>query len=201
MFVVGLTGGIGSGKTAVSDRFKAKGITVVDADVVSREVVEPGTPALQKIADHFGQDILLADGTLNRAALRARIFNDNAEKKWLEQLLHPLIGAEIFNQLSAASGPYVIFVSPLLIETAQRQLAERILVVDVPVEIQLTRTMTRDNNDEAQVKAIIATQASREQRLAKADDVIVNDRGLEHLDAEVERLHQLYLDLAQRKQA
>jgi len=201
MFVVGLTGGIGSGKTAVSDRFKAKGITVVDADVVAREVVEPGTPALQQIAEHFGNDILQTDGTLNRAALRTRVFKDEAERKWLEQLTHPLIGQAIFNQLAAAKSSYVLFVSPLLIETSQRQLAERILVVDVPVETQVARTMTRDNNNETQVKAIIATQASREQRLAKADDVIVNDQGLAHLDAEVERLHQFYLELALRKQA
>lgn len=199
MFVVGLTGGIGSGKTAVSDRFKAKGITVVDADVVAREVVEPGTKALGQIAEHFGAGIIQADGTLDRAALRKKVFQNEAERKWLEQLLHPLIGETIFNQLAAAKSPYALFVSPLLIETSQKQLAERILVVDVPVATQLQRTMARDNNDEAQVKAIIATQTTREQRLAKAHDVIVNDQGLAHLDAEVERLHQHYLQLANTK--
>jgi dephospho-CoA kinase len=196
MFVVGLTGGIGSGKTAVSDRFKAKGITVVDADVVAREVVEPGTAALASIAGHFGQDILRADGTLDRAALRTKVFQDDSERQWLERLLHPLIGESIFNQLAAATSPYAIFVSPLLIETSQRQLAQRILVVDVPVETQIARTMQRDNNDEAQVRAIVAAQATREQRLAHADDVIVNDQGLAHLDSEVERLHQQYLQMA-----
>lgn len=201
MFIVGLTGGIGSGKTAVSDRFKAKGITVVDADVVAREVVEPGTPALAQIAAHFGNDVIQADGALDRAALRKKVFQDDAERKWLEKLLHPAIGESIFNQLAAAKSPYAIFVSPLLIETSQHQMAERILVVDVPVETQIARTMTRDNNDEAQVKAIVATQATREHRLAKAHDIIVNDQGLAHLDAEVERLHQHYLALAQQKKA
>jgi len=199
MLVIGLTGGIGSGKTAVSDRFKAKGITVVDADVVSREVVEPGTPALAKIAAHFGDGVIQADGALDRAALRKKVFQDETERKWLEKLLHPAIGESIFNQLANAKSPYAIFVSPLLIETSQYQMAERVIVVDVPVETQIERTVTRDNNDEAQVKAIIAAQASREQRLAKAHDVIVNDQGLAHLDAEVERLHQQYLQLVKNK--
>jgi dephospho-CoA kinase len=199
MLVIGLTGGIGSGKTAVSDRFKAKGITVVDADVVSREVVEPGTPALAQIAAHFGSDVIQADGSLDRAALRKKVFQDETERKWLEKLLHPAIGESIFNQLAAAKSPYALFVSPLLVETSQHLMAERIIVVDVPVETQVMRTMARDNNDEAQVKAIIAAQASREQRLAKAHDVIVNDQGLAHLDAEVERLHQQYLQLAKSK--
>jgi len=199
MLVIGLTGGIGSGKTAVSDRFKAKGITVVDADVVAREVVEPGTPALAQIAAHFGDEVIQPDGALDRAALRKKVFQDETERKWLEKLLHPAIGESIFNQLASAKSPYAIFVSPLLIETSQYQMAERVIVVDVPVATQIERTMTRDNNDEAQVKAIIAAQASREQRLAKAHDVIVNDQGLAHLDAEVERLHQQYLQLAQSK--
>jgi dephospho-CoA kinase len=199
MLVIGLTGGIGSGKTAVSDRFKAKGITVVDADVVSREVVEPGTPALAKIAAHFGDGVIQADGALDRAALRKKVFQDETERKWLEKLLHPAIGESIFNQLANAKSSYAIFVSPLLIETSQYQMAERVIVVDVPVETQIERTVTRDNNDEAQVKAIIAAQASREQRLAKAHDVIVNDQGLAHLDAEVERLHQQYLQLVKNK--
>jgi len=199
MLVIGLTGGIGSGKTAVSDRFKAKGITVVDADVVAREVVEPGTPALAHIAAHFGDEVIQPDGTLDRAALRKKVFQDETERKWLEKLLHPAIGESIFNQLANAKSPYAIFVSPLLIETSQYQMAERVIVVDVPVATQIARTMTRDNNDEAQVKAIIAAQASREQRLVKAHDVIINDQGLAHLDAEVERLHQQYLQLAKSK--
>ena len=162
MFVVGLTGGIGSGKTAATDRFAALGITIVDADVASRIVVEPGSTALQKIAEHFGPQILLSDGSLNRAALRKIIFADSSEKIWLEQLLHPLIAAEIEHQLQRATSPYIIFVSPLLTESKQKELCNRILVIDAPEEVQLRRTMQRDSNDAAQVQRIIASQASRE---------------------------------------
>ena len=200
-FIVGLTGGIGSGKTAVSDRFEKLGIRVVDADLCSRVVVEPGRPALAKIAEHFGADILQADGTLNRAALRLKIFADADEKKWLESLLHPLIAEETFHQLAAADSAYVILASPLLIESQQNLICDRVLVVDVPKEIQLQRTMQRDNNDAETVKSIMANQASREQRLGKADDVIENTQGLDFLDKEIARLHQHYLQLAAKKQA
>ncbi|MGI9287902.1 MAG: dephospho-CoA kinase [Pseudomonadales bacterium] len=196
MFVVGLTGGIGSGKTAVSDRFAKLGIAVIDADVAARVVVEPGRPALAKIADHFGQETIAAGGELDRAKLRELVFNDEAQRKWLEALLHPLIGTEIINQIQTATSPYALLVSPLLIETSQVQFTQRVLLVDVPVEIQIARTMARDNNNEAQVKAIIASQASREQRLAAADDVINNDRDLEYLEEQVQALHQKYLALA-----
>lgn len=197
--VIGITGGIGSGKTAVSDRFAAKGITVVDADVVARIVVEPGRPALQEIAERFGEDILLDDGNLDRRALRDIVFKNPDERRWLESVTHPHIGEEIFNQLAAAPSAYAILASPLLIETAQKDLTQRILVVDVPVELQVQRTMARDDADEKQVRAIIASQASREQRLAAADDVIVNDQDLAHLDNEVARLHDFYLQLATEK--
>jgi dephospho-CoA kinase len=196
MFVVGLTGGIGSGKTAVSDRFAARGIAVVDADVAARIVVEPGQPALVVITEHFGEDMLTTDGRLNRAALRARVFSDPAEREWLEALLHPRISECIAEQLAAASSAYAVLVSPLLFETNQVRFTDRVLVVDVPEELQLERTMARDNNDEAQVRAIMAAQASREDRLDKADDVIVNDAGLESLDARVEELHEHYLAAA-----
>jgi len=196
MFVVGVTGGIGSGKTAVTDRFSQLGITIVDADLASRVIVEPGRKALIEIAEHFGDDVLLRNGELDRAELRTRIFTDPAERAWLEQLTHPLIGAEITRQLQASTSPYTIFVSPLLIETTQAQLADRILLVDVPVDVQISRTMHRDANSEEQVRAIIASQASREERHAKADDIILNDQGLEWLDQEVARLHQYYLELA-----
>ncbi|MDH3643735.1 MAG: dephospho-CoA kinase [Gammaproteobacteria bacterium] len=194
--VIGITGGIGSGKTAVSDRFAALGITVVDADIASRVVVEPGRPALDAIAEHFGDGAINDDGTLNRAELRKRVFADAAERKWLEQLTHPLINQYLQEQLAAAESPYAVLVSPLLAETGQSRFCQRIIVVDVPVELQVQRTMSRDANDEAQVRAIIAAQASREQRLELADDVIVNDQGLEHIDAEVQRLHEVYLELA-----
>ena len=174
MFIVGLTGGIGSGKTAVSDHLQSLGIDIVDADIASRTVVEPGQPALAKIAEHFGDDILLADQSLDRAALRQKIFSNPDDKQWLEALLHPLIAEEISYQLAKAQSPYAIFVSPLLLEAGQDAICDRILVVDVPEELQIARTTTRDNNDEAQVKRIIASQASRQQRLEKADDIIEN---------------------------
>lgn len=197
MFVVGLTGGIGSGKTAVSDRFAKLGIAVIDADVAARVVVEPGRPALANIAEHFGQETISEGGELDRAKLRELVFQNETKRKWLEALLHPLIGEEIVAQIQAATSPYALLVSPLLIETSQVQLTQRVLLVDVPVEVQIARTMARDNNNEAQVKAIIASQASREQRLAAADDVISNDRGLEYLDQQVQALHQKYLALAE----
>ncbi|MFP6816881.1 MAG: dephospho-CoA kinase [Pseudomonadales bacterium] len=195
-WVLGITGGIGSGKTAVSDRFQALGITVVDADVASRVVVEPGRPALAAIAGHFGDEAINNDGTLNRAELRKRIFADPEERKWLEKLTHPLINQYLLEELANAKSPYAILVSPLLAETGQSRFCQRIVVVDVPIELQVERTMSRDDNDEAQVRAIIAAQASREERLKLADDVIVNDQCLEHIDAEVTRLHQSYLEMA-----
>lgn len=201
MYVVGLTGGIGSGKTAVSDRFKALGIEIVDADVMSRVVVEPGKPALAEIQKKFGDEILLDDGNLNRAALRRIIFKNPDDKNWLEQLLHPLIAEATFDALSSAKSAYVMFASPLLIEAGQNAICDRILVVDVPEQVQLERTMQRDDNDAEQVNAIMASQASRSERLAKADDVIENTRGFDYLDTEVSRLHSQYLKLATQKAA
>lgn len=196
MFVVGLTGGIGSGKTAVTDRFANLGIVVVDADLASRVIVEPGKPALTSIAQRYGSDILMADGGLDRAKLRTIVFADDSERAWLESITHPLIGEEIIRQLAQSHSPYTVFVSPLLIETSQSELTNRILLVDVPVELQIQRTVERDNNTEQQVRAIIASQASREERQARADDIIVNDRDLDWLDSEVARLHATYLLLA-----
>ena len=201
-FVVGLTGGIGSGKTAVSDRFAEKGIAVVDADIASRAVVEPGQPALDSIAEHFGAEVIQDDGGLNRAELRKRVFADEGERKWLERLLHPRINAWLTDQLNAATSAYAILVNPLLIETGQHTtFADRVLVIDVPVEVQIERTMARDDNPREQVEAIIAAQINREDRLSYADDVIRNDQGFEVLDAEVESLHQRYLKLAQERKA
>jgi dephospho-CoA kinase len=196
MFVVGITGGIGSGKSAVSDRFKRYGIKIVDADVASREVVKPGQPALETIREHFGDDIVQSDGTLDRAKLRARVFADPNERKWLERLLHPQINAYLQRELANAESPYAILVSPLMKETGQARYATRILVVDVPEAVQLERTMTRDANDEKQVRAIMAAQISRAERLAMAHDVIVNDGSFDALDEAVRRLHERYLELA-----
>lgn len=197
MYVIGVTGGIGSGKTAVTDRFEKLGITVVDADIAARTVVTAGKPALQEIANRFGPSILLDNGELNRAALRKIIFEDLAERKWLEQLTHPLIRDEIINGLQNAKSSYAILVSPLLIESGQFHLTQRVLVVDVPESLQIERTCARDNNDHAQVQAIIDAQISRDERLARADDIITNTQGLEYLDAEVTKLHQHYLSLAE----
>jgi len=195
-YVVGLTGGIGSGKSAVSERFAGLGIKVVDADLASRVVVEPGQPALKKIAEHFGAELITTDGTLNRALLRQKVFADEAERRWLEGLLHPLINAWIRQELESASSPYAILAHPILVETGQTRICNRVLVVDVPEEVQLRRTMARDGNTEEQVRNIMAAQATREQRLLAADDVIENDNDLEHLDREVARLHAEYLRLA-----
>ncbi len=195
--VVGITGGIGSGKSAVTRRLEQHGITVVDADVVARIVVEPGKPALTQIAEHFGADILQADGTLDRAALRARVFQDEAERRWLERLTHPLIGQEIVDQISASRSPYTVLSSPLLLDTSQKALVECVVVVDVPEEVQIARTAQRDNNDEAQVKRIMAAQLSRESRLALADIVIDNSGSLEDLELQVDELHKEFLARAE----
>ncbi len=200
MFVVGLTGGIGSGKSAVSQRFERLGIKVVDADIASREVVKPGAPALTSIRQHFGADVIQADSTLDRARLRAVVFANPDERKWLERLLHPRINAYLERELASAQSPYAMLVSPLLMESGQARLANRILVVDVPEHVQLERTMARDANDAAQVKAIMAAQTDRMARLAKADDVITNDAGFDALDARVAALHQRYLELAREAQ-
>jgi len=197
--VVGLTGGIGSGKSAVSACFERLGVTVVDADVAARKVVEPGTAALAQIAEHFGKDILDSNGGLDRAALRAIVFADPEKRKWLEGVLHPHITIEIFKGVRESASAYTILASPLLIEARQDTLAHRILVVDVDEETQLQRTMSRDNNPEAQVRAIMASQIDRQARLARADDVIENNGSLEDLRRKVERLHERYLVMARER--
>lgn len=199
MLVVGVTGGIGSGKTAATDRFQALGITVVDADLASRVIVEPGRPALQSIAEHFGPGVIEANGTLNRRALREIVFANPDERKWLERLTHPLIAQEILQQIQASQSPYTILASPLLLESGQSRMAQRVLVIDVPEELQIARTTTRDNTDANGVKAIIAAQMKRADRLAKADDVIVNDKSLTELHAAVDALHQQYLQMAKQQ--
>ena len=199
-FIVGLSGGIGSGKTAVSDRFAMRGVPVIDADVIARQVVEPGSAALTSIQQHFGDTIIdSSTGTLKRAELRKRVFSNAEDKQWLENLLHPLIADETLNQLSNAVGPYAIYVSPLLVEGGQKALCDRLLVIDVPESVQIARTMARDTNDKEQVERIMASQASRQQRLDAADDVIDNSGDIEHLDAEIQPLHQHYLALANEK--
>ncbi|MAV73865.1 MAG: dephospho-CoA kinase [Halieaceae bacterium MED-G27] len=197
MFVVGITGGIGSGKTAVTDHLETLGIVVVDADKAARVVVEPGTPALAEIAAHFGSEILLDDGALNRAALREVVFNDSSQRQVLEGITHPRIREEIAHQLSAATSPYVVLSSPLLLESGQNSFADYVVVVDVPEAVQIDRTMRRDDNSESLVKQIMAAQLDRQTRLSRADEAISNDSTLEALHAEVEALHERLLDRAQ----
>jgi len=189
MFVVGITGGIGSGKSAVTDHLETLGITVVDADKVARVVVEPGTSGLAAIADHFGTDILLSDGRLDRAALRKIVFDNPDERRVLEGITHPRIREEIARQLSEATSPYVVLSSPLLLESGQNTFADYVVVVDVPEEVQLSRTMARDDNTEALVKQIMAAQLDRQTRLSRADTSIMNDGSLEALYEHVEKLH------------
>lgn len=198
MFVVGLTGGIGSGKSEVSRRFEALGIHVVDADIVAREVVEPNQPALQQIKNHFGESIFNEDGTLNRSQLRSIIFAQPKQKRWLEDLLHPIIRGLTIQQLQEAKSPYTILSSPLLLETSQHQLTNRILVIDTSEELQLARASARDNNNAEQIKAIMASQMPRAERCAKADDIILNNGNLEDLDQQVNQLHTTYLQLAEQ---
>lgn len=196
--VVGITGGIGSGKSAVTRCFEDLGIAVVDADVAARVIVEPGGAALAAIAEHFGEDIIMPDGTLDRAALRQRVFSDAPERLWLEQLTHPLIGEEIRRQLVAARSPYAILSSPLLLETSQKDLVDCVVVVDVPEEVQLQRAAQRDANSEDQIRRIMAAQMQREQRLELADIVIDNSRPLAELDGVVGELHKEFLLRAEK---
>ena len=191
--VVGITGGIGSGKSAVTDRLADLGITIVDADVAARVVVEPGQPALQAIADHFGSGVIKEDGSLDRAALREIVFEYPDERQWLESITHPAIREEIIRQLQSADSPYVVLSSPLLIEASQNSFVDLVVVVDVSESTQLERTMKRDDNSADLVRQIMAAQLSREERLRAADLIIDNDGNLEELHQHVDALHKQLL--------
>ena len=191
--IIGLTGGIGSGKTAVSDSFEALGIDIVDADLASRVVVQKGKPCLAQIQEHFGDDILNEDEELDRAKLREIIFQSDQEKEWLESLLHPAIASQIKDELEASNSPYTILVSPLLFETNQKEFCSKVLVVDVPVETQVIRTLERDGVSEEQVNSIINSQIDREKRLELADEVILNNGSLADLQEAVRELHHKFL--------
>ncbi|MCO8060975.1 dephospho-CoA kinase [Acinetobacter lwoffii] len=195
-FVLGLTGGIGSGKSAASQWFEAQGITVVDADVVAREVVEIGQPALAQIQQAFGDWVLLADGSLNRRALREYIFQSPEARKTLESITHPAIRTSIIQQLHAAQSPYAILVSPLLFETNQHELTQHTLLIDATIELQIERASQRDGQNIEQIRNIIAAQMSREQKQTMADDIVLNDGHLDHLYAHLKLLHQKYLNMA-----
>ena len=195
-FIVGLTGGIGCGKTTITELFSALGVQHVDADIVAREVVMPGTPCLQAITQYFGEGILLTSGELNRADLRQRVFSCASDKMWLEQLLHPAIRQTLLLQLKKLTSPYALLVAPLLLENKLNQYVQRVLVIDLPESLQLSRAMARDKADEQQIKAIMAAQISRSERLKLADDIITNDSSISDLVAKVSRLHQQYLQQA-----
>ena len=191
--VVGVTGGIGSGKSAVTAILEELGIVVVDADLASRIIVEPGKPALDAIVKHFGAEYLLPNGSLDRARLRSRVFSDESARLWLEQLTHPLIGEEIQHQLRNSKSAYTILSSPLLLETHQKELTDCIVVVDIPESMQIERTIKRDNNNAAQIERIMAAQISRSERLKHADFIIDNSKSLTDLRLEVAQLHQSLL--------
>lgn len=193
-YVVGLTGGIGSGKSTVANLFAELGVDIIDADIIAREVVAPGEPALAAIAAHFGPGVMAASGHLNRRALRERVFNHPQEKAWLNALLHPMIRERMVTACAASVSPYCLLVVPLLVENKLTSLCQRVLVVDVSPDTQLQRTVKRDSSSETQIRAIMAAQASREQRLAAADDVINNNSPDQAgLLKEVQQLHQYYL--------
>ena len=198
MYIVGLTGGIGSGKSTVADHFSRLGIDIVNADLAARHIVEKGSHALSEIVNYFGQQALLKDGTLNRALLREIVFKHPDKRQWLEELLHPLIRAWIQEAIENSSSAYTILESPLLLETDQHSLVNRILVIDVPVELQINRSMERDGNNKQQIEAIINTQIPRADRLKQADDIIDNSGSSEDLTEKVQKLHDTYLQLASR---
>ena len=193
--IIGLTGGIGSGKSTVAEAFRQLGIETVDADQASRAVVEPGMPALAAISAQFGSQIIQADGSLDRAALRQIIFTDPAQKLWLESLLHPLIRDWIIEQLKAATSPYVILESPLLFETDQHQLVHKTVLVDLPEALQIERACARDGNQADQIQRIIDAQMPREEKLSRADIVLDNSESLDTLAARVTAVHQTLLSL------
>ncbi|MGL6509920.1 dephospho-CoA kinase [Aeromonas hydrophila] len=200
MYVVAITGGIGSGKTTVANQFAELGIEVVDADVIAREVVEPGTPALAAIAAHFGSAVITPDGQLDRRRLRERVFTDPQAKGWLNALLHPLIRTEMQRQCAAARSPYCLLVVPLLVENRLTALANRVLVIDVDEATQLERTCRRDGVSREQAQAILAAQASRAERLAAADDVLDNQNGTpEAIKSRILALHETYLAFASQQ--
>lgn len=198
MFVVGLTGGIGSGKSALSRHFEALGILVIDADQVAREVVEPGEPALDSIVARFGAEALLENGSLNRRHLREVVFAEPKQRNWLEQLLHPIIRDRIMQKLEQSSSRYTILSSPLLLETDQHLLVNHVIVVDAPEVKQIERTMARDSSSEEQVRAIIAAQMERSERTSKADDIVDNSGTENDLQPFALELHEKLLRQAQQ---
>ena len=198
MFRVILTGGIASGKSTASEHFEQLGVTVIDADLISRELVQPGEAALARIVQHFGRDILNADGRLNRPALRTRVFAQPQERRILEEILHPMIRQRMLERAEIATSPYVILVVPLYVETGQAYPCERVLLIDSPEQLQKARLTARDASKEDQIEQLLAAQATRQQRLTVADDVICNDGNPDQLRQAVEKIHHRYLHLAEK---
>ena len=193
--IIGLTGGIGSGKSAAAKLFSGFGISVVDADQASREVVKKGEPALLSISDYFGEEILNKDGSLDRAKLRVLVFKDEKKRKWLQSLMYPITNSWIIDAIEKSDSSYTILMNPLLIESRQYKWCRRIVVVDVSVETQIDRTMRRDDNTRDQVESIIAAQVNRARRLEYANDIINNDQSPNELAEKVAQLHRTYLKL------
>lgn len=193
---IGLTGGIASGKSTVADMFAELGATIIDTDVIARDVVEPGQPALAEIREAFGDDVISANGALDRAAMRSIAFSDEDARRRLEAILHPRIREAAMAQAGTAGGDYQIIVVPLLLGSPLREFIDRILVVDCPEEVQIARLMARDAESEAQARRMLAAQSSRDARLAVADDVIVNDGDLGETLEQVQTLHECYRALA-----
>lgn len=200
MFTVALTGGIASGKSEVERRFASRGIEIIDADLVAREVIAVGTPGLLEIVEAFGIELLDTDGSLNRKAMRQRVFGDDGARHRLESIIHPRVRKIMRQRAANVGSPYGILVIPLFVESGEYDWVDRVLVVDVPRETQVQRLLARDGITDALARAMLDAQASREQRLAIADDVIDNSTSLDSLDGTVEALHQRYLTLAQSGQ-
>lgn len=194
MLTIGLTGGIGSGKSAASDHFADLGAEVIDTDLLSRELVKPGQPALQEIVATFGEQMLAVDGNLDRDALRTRVFSDTGARRQLEAILHPRIRSAMLERAASSDAPYIVFVIPLLLETGQQSLVDRVLVIDVPADLQRTRVAARSGLDNAEIDAILAAQVDRNSRLQAADDLISNDGTIAELHAAVARLHRQYME-------
>ena len=187
--VVGITGGIGCGKSSFTDQLKKLNVNIVDADIIARKIVEPGKFALKRIVEHFGDEILLSDGSLDRAKLRVIIFSEKEKKDWLEELIHPLINDEIRAQIKSANSKYVVLSSALLLETRQKDLVDIVVVVDIPETLQIERTTLRDKNSSELVKKIIDSQIKRDERLSRADIIIDNSDSLDELSPKIKKLH------------
>jgi dephospho-CoA kinase len=196
MLVIGLTGGIGSGKTTVAKLFAERKIPIIDADVIAHEITKPDSPAFIDIVEHFGKKVVMADGSLDRMKLRSMIFNDPNQRRWLEYLLHPVIRKEMERQIKKLKTPYCIAVIPLLVEVEFYSFIDRILVIDAPESQQIERIMTRDQASKEHIESILKSQATRKARVAKAQDLIMNDGIVENLVPQVEKLHRMYLGLS-----